>query len=328
LRQKARLLAAGLAATGVIALSACSSDESSDPTPTSDPGGAFTVEPREPTELELPIRVAVTLPIFEDFVRIAGKENVEVFSLVPPGSDPHLYEETPGDINRVNEAQFFFYNRLGLDTALAEALEDEIGDEPYVVPFAPNVRSPRGDELGNSEITAEEAGDNPHLWLDPMLAYVYAEIVADEFVIYDGVRETFYNDNFAAFRDEMVGLRDEITAEIEKIPAANRRLVTYHDSFAHFARRFGLEVAGFAVPEPGAPADPAAVDSLVGAVQAQSIPAVFAEHGYDRAAIDAIASRAGVPVCTLYSDILPEGVDTYVEMMRRNVAEIVRCLGG
>jgi ABC-type Zn uptake system ZnuABC Zn-binding protein ZnuA len=312
----------------LVLLAGCSSDGSPNSSPGSGTPGALTIEPREPTELELPIRVAVTLPLFEDFVRAAGQENVEVISVIPPGSDPHRYEATPANLDSTSQVRFFFYNSLGLDALVANAIENGLGDETYVVPFAPNIRSPRGAELGNSKITAEEAGDNAHLWLDPVLAYVYVEIVADEFVIYDGVREKFYNENFAAFRDEMVQLREELTAEIEKIPADKRRLVTHHDSFEHFARRFGFEVAGFAVAQPGPPPDPGAADSLVAAIQAQSIPAVFAEHGHDRADIDAIASRAGVPICTLYSDVLPDGVDSYVDMMRRNVAEIVRCLGG
>ena len=79
--------------------------------------------------------------------------------------------------------------------------------------------------------------------------------------------------------------------------------------------------------QPGASPDAAAIDALVAKVQAEDIPAVFAEEGYDRGVMEDIASRAGVDVCTLYSDVLPDGVDTYVEMMRRNVAEMVRCLG-
>jgi ABC-type Zn uptake system ZnuABC Zn-binding protein ZnuA len=317
-----------LVAAAVIALTACSGDESTSEAEPSPADGAFTIEAREPTELELPIQVAATLPLFEDFVRVAGKENVEVFSVVPADVDPHLYAAPVGDDERLGAVQFFFYNSLGLDALIAAEVETEIGDVAYVVPFAPNIRSPRGSELGNPDITAEEADDNPHLWLDPVLAATYAEIVADEFVIYDGVREKFYNDNFAAYRDELVALRDELAAEIEAIPAANGKLVTYHDSFQHFARRFGLEVAGFAVDRPGGTADAAKVAALVARIQAESIPAVFAEHGYDRTEIDAIAARAGVPVCTLYSDVLPEGVDSYVQMMRLNVAEMVRCLGG
>jgi ABC-type Zn uptake system ZnuABC Zn-binding protein ZnuA len=317
------VVSVGSLLSALIGLTACSDESSRERTENT--LNAPTIQPREPTELELPIRVAVTLPLFEDFVRAAGKENVEVVSVIPPSTDPHGYEPPADLVSGLSSLRFFFYNGLALDTDVADAIERGLEDETFVVPFAPNIRSPRGSELGDPEITAERAGDNPHLWLDPLLAYVYVEIVADEFVIYDGVRQKFYDDNFAAFRDEMVRLRDELSIGIEKIPQTRRKLVTYHNSFEHFARRFGLENS-FAVAQPGSVPDSAAIETIVAAIRSSGIPAVFAEHGYDRGVTEDIASRAGVQVCTLYSDIFPDGVQTYAEMMRRNVAEIVRCL--
>ena len=67
----------------LFAISACGGDDSSEVSPSATPGPTIPV--REPTELELPIRVAVTLPLFEEFVRAAGKENVDVVSVVPAG---------------------------------------------------------------------------------------------------------------------------------------------------------------------------------------------------------------------------------------------------
>ena len=318
--------AQGLALVCLIVLSACGGSDSSEDVSVSTPGR--TIPAREPTELELPIRVAVTLPLFEDFVRAAGKENVEVVSVVSAGTSPHDYDpQSEGGIE-LSRPRFFFYNGLGLDARTVAAVEENVDDETFVVPFAPNIRSPRGTELGNPDLTAEQAADNEHLWLDPVLAHLYVEVVADEFTIYDGVRQAFYDDNLVAFREEMVQLREEFSAEIEKIPQARRKLVTYHNSFEHFARRFGLEVSGFAVVQPDVAPDVSATDALVAKIQAEGIPAVFAETGYDRGAMEGIAARAGVDVCTLHSDVLPAGVDTYLEMMRLNVAEMVRCLGG
>jgi ABC-type Zn uptake system ZnuABC Zn-binding protein ZnuA len=308
----------------LLAVSACGGDSPEEPS-SATPGPTIPV--REPTELELPIRVVVTLPLFEDFVRAAGKENVEVVSVIPSGVSPHDYDPALDSLPELSRPRFFFYNGLELDSRVTETVEESVDDETFVVPFAPNIRSPRGSELGNPDLTADLAGDNAHLWLDPVLAYLYVEVIADEFTIYDGIRQGLYDDNFAAFREEMVQLREEVTAEIDKIPQNRRKLVTYHSSFEHFGRRFGLEISGAAVTQPGAAPDAGTIDALVAKIQTEEIPAVFAENGYDRGLMEQIASRAGVDLCTLYSDILPDGVDTYLEMMRRNVAEMVRCLG-
>ena len=271
--------------------------------------------------MQLPITVAVTMPFVQEFVRIVGGENVEVFSLAPPGSDPHTYSLTPDDVARMPGVDFFFVNGLGLDDPSRRQIDTNAGENAHVVPFAPNVNSPQGGGL-----TAEQAHDNAHLWLDPLLALVYPEIIADEFIIYDGVHKDLYDANFRAYAQQLRDLVVEIQAQVQSIPQERRLLITYHDSFAHFARRFGLQVAGFVVRSPGDQPSPSDIDHLTAVVRERGIPAVFAEYGYDSTAISAIAAAAGVPVCTLYSDIQDDTTTTYVAMMRANAAEIVRCL--
>jgi ABC-type Zn uptake system ZnuABC Zn-binding protein ZnuA len=272
--------------------------------------------------MELPIRVAVTLPIFVEFARDAGLANAEVISLIPAGADPHTYEFTAADIERMKGIDFFFLNGLGLDAHLQDVIEANRDETSYVIPFAPNIRSPRG-----GDITAEQAGDNPHLWLDPTLAYVYPEIVADEFIIYDGIRKDFYNQNFIAARARLLALQDEVQAIIDPVPMDRRRLVTLHNSLDHFARRFGLTQAASAGNSPSAPVADEEISRLAQVVRDQGIPAVFTEFGYDSGPMDRVAAAAGVPVCTLYSDIIGGDVNTYAELMLANAREIARCLG-
>jgi ABC-type Zn uptake system ZnuABC Zn-binding protein ZnuA len=305
---------------------ACGSSDAGPASPTADPGQSATATPfqipnRSPTELELPVRIAVTLPLFEEFAREAGMDNVEVISLIPPGADPHTYEFTPSDIEKMKGIDFFFLNARGLDSRLQDVIEANRDEDAHVIPFAPNILSPQG--RGQ---TAEQAGDNPHLWLDPSLAYVYVEIVADELIIYDGIRKDTYDSNFSAFKQRMLDFQDELYAQIQAVPPERRKLVSYHNSFDHFARKFDLSVAGYAVETPGDVPAPDAIALLAQTVSEQGIPAIFAEFGYDRAVIDQVGAQAGVPVCTLYSDISDAAL-TYEEMMRANAGEIVRCLG-
>jgi ABC-type Zn uptake system ZnuABC Zn-binding protein ZnuA len=325
-RARPALLLRALALAGVI--SACAvacGDESTSDDPTTSATSAITPAPiphRSPTELELPIQVAVTLPLFREFAEAAGPENVEAISLIPSGADPHSYEFTPADLERMKGIDFFFFNGLGLDSRLQDTIETNRDENAFVIPFAPNIRSPQG-----GDATAEQAGDNAHLWLDPSLAYVYTEIVADELVIYDGIRQQFYASSFTAYRDSLLSLQAELEAELEGIAPERRKLVTMHNSFDHFARRFKLTVAGFGTSDPAPELSDADTQRLVQLLREQQVPAVFAEFGYDESGMAGVANQAGVPLCTLYSDILPDGM-AYEAMMRANVQELVRCLGG
>jgi ABC-type Zn uptake system ZnuABC Zn-binding protein ZnuA len=315
-----------VAASTLFAVQSCSdsdSMESATATVTATPVAITPDAERGPTQMELPIRVAVTLPIFVEFAKEAGGENVEVISLIPDGADPHSYEFTSADIERMKGIDFFFFNGLGLDDRLEAVIEENRDENSFVIPFSPNIRSPQGGGL-----TATQADDNSHLWLDPDLAYIYPEIAADEYIIYDGIREDFYTSNFVAARERALQTMAEVQQIVSTVPAERRKLVTLHDSFDHFGRRFGLTQSNFVTPTPGSPVSDEQINRTIQAVRDQQIPAVFAEFGYDRTAMERIGNETGVPVCTLYSDIIGGEIDTYRDLMLANAREIARCLGG
>ncbi len=98
----------------------------------------------------------------------------------------------------------------------------------------------------------------------------------------------------------------------------------------YLARRYDLEIVGFVVPGPGQDPSPRDIADLTNAISDQSVPAVFTEPqiGADSRLLKQIAADAGVQVCTLYSDALSDDVPTYIDMMRFNVDQLLRCLGG
>lgn len=279
---------------------------------------------RHLTSLDLPVRVAVTLPIFEDFARVAAGDHGEVFSLVPEGEDPQTYELTQSDLDRLSGVFFFFVNGLGLDSHLQEQIEANRDERSFVIPFAPNVRSPT-----ESGLTAEQAMDEAHLWMDPDLAAIYVAIVADEFVIYDEVNRNYYDERYLAERMSLGALATELAAEIAAaVPEEQRRLVTYSDALTHLARRFDIEIVATARPISDSETEDEIIDRLVQVVENEDIPGVVAEFGHDDSILQAVASRTGIPVCTVHTDVADGTLKDYEALMRANVAEVIRCLGG
>src|SRR5690625_6358974 len=55
------------------------------------------------------LRVVTTFTLLEDIVREIGGENVEVYNLVPIGTDPHEYDPLPNDIKAATDADVIFY---------------------------------------------------------------------------------------------------------------------------------------------------------------------------------------------------------------------------
>lgn len=317
-----RLAPAMVAFFAILLLPACGGD-----------GQAGTPAPQpSPTSPSLPMQVGTTLPIFADFVRQVGGDNVDVFSILPYGADPHTYEPTPSDIRRIAEADIIFVNDLqpGLEGSILDVIESNKGKDTTVIPFMASVISPRAQGLGDPEITAAEAGDNPHLWLDPSLARAYADVIAEALASEDAANADLYSDNLSRYGQQIAELDDDITAAVQKIPPNNRKLVTPHDAFRHLAQRYGLDIVGFVVPGPAQDPSPRDIADLTRAIEEQSVPAVFTEPqiGADSRLLERIAADAGVQVCSLYSDALTDNVPTYIDMMHANADQLHRCLGG
>jgi len=173
-------------------------------------------------------------------------------------------------------------------------------------------------------------GDNPHLWLDPTLAFAYAGAIADALVVQDSFNAAYYFSNLEDYGTSLSQLDADIAAAVDLIPPEDRKLVTVHDAFAHLARRYGLEIVGFLVGGADEDPSPREMADLTKAIENQSVPAVFGEPqiGPQTRLLEQLADDTGVEVCTLYSDTLDDRVPTYIDMMRFNADELLRCLGG
>ena len=268
------------------------------------------------------LRVGVTLPVFADFVREVAGDRADVFSILPPGADPHTYEPTPSDIESIASADIIIVNNTkpGVEGSILDVIEANKPSYARTLPLMDNVPSPRADELGNPETTAAEAGDNPHLWLDPTLAFAYASAIADALVVQDSFNAAYYYSNLEDYGRRLSQLSDDIAATVEEIPPEDRKLVTVHDAFAHLARRYGLEIVGFLVGGADEDPSPREIADLTRAIENQSVPAVFGEPqiGPQTRLLEQIADDTGVEVCTLYSDTLDDRFPTYIDMMRFN----------
>ena len=182
-----------------------------------------------------------------------------------------------------------------------------------------NVPSPSTQQPLDRPIYAKERGDNPHLFLDPVLVTVYPETISHSLTIKDNTNGPYFDARFQAYRAQIDQLTQEITQTLSVIPEANRSLlITQHDSLVWFAKRFGLNVAG-TLEGNGA-------DGLSEIIAQKHPPAVFTETGMDPAQLTQIAQAAGVKVCNIDTDAVSDASIGYLQMMENTAATIADCL--
>lgn len=264
------------------------------------------------------LRVVTTTTVVADIVRSVGGTRTDVRSIVPAGVGPEDYEAKPDDARNLADAKLIVSNGVGLDDFLERLLASGGGGgTPRLV---------IGEGLPTIDVDGEP---NPHFWLDPTIVRTgyLPKIVAALSIASPADRLTFET-NAAAYSAALDRLDAELQAQVATIPAANRKLVTFHDAFPYFARHFGFELVGVVVANVGQEPNAAELAALVEKVKSTGVRAVFSEAQFNPNLARTLADEAGVNVlANLYNDALgPPPADTYVGLMRWNVKQVVEAL--
>lgn len=268
------------------------------------------------------LEVVATTPVVEDVVRNVGGDRVDVTALLAPNADPHEYEPRPRDIRSLTGAATIFRSGGDLDDWLGDAIESAGGDAP-VVTLIDSVRTLRSED----EI-------DPHWWHDPGNAERAVGAIRAALEQADPGGHSTYAANADAYLRKLRALDRGIRRCLDSVPATQRKLVTTHDAFGYYARRYGLDVIGTVIPSLSTQgqASAGATRELIDTIRRERAKAVFAESSVSSKVERAIAREAGARVGKeLWADTLgPAGSSgaTYLRAMAFNTAALVDGLTG
>lgn len=286
------------------------------------------------------INVIATTSIIADLVKNVGGNRVNVRTLLTPGTDPHTYTPTPSDVQAIAESQIVFENGLGLEAWLSETTENAGGERPTIAVsdgIAPieGAEAEHADESPAASVEEhghDEHGADPHMWFDVQNTIRYVENIRDGLKRIDAANAATYDANTAVYIEQLKQLDAEIMTLVESVPTERRKLITNHDTFGYFARRYGFEVVGNVFEGVSTEQEPSAqqIAQLVKLIKEQQVPAVFTENTVNPRLAEQVAAEAGVNVVTtLYTDALGEPGSagaTYIDMMRYDAQQIVAAL--
>jgi ABC-type Zn uptake system ZnuABC Zn-binding protein ZnuA len=270
------------------------------------------------------IVVVTTTTVFADIIANVGGDLVQVSSLVPSNGDVHTFSPRPADVRAVASARLLVMNGLGLDDWLQKTIENASATGTPLVKLAVDLP---GVEL----LPGEEAGtQNPHLWMNVRYAQLYVDRIATALAAVDPAHAGDYMQRATTYRGQLDALDASIREQVATVPAADRKLVTFHDAFPYFAREYGITIVGVAVEAPGQ--DPSAGETakLIEAIRASGVKVIFSESQFPTRLVDQLAAETGaIVVADLYDDALGDPpVTSYEALMRWDVEALVRGLRG
>lgn len=277
-----------------------------------------------------PPAIVSTVAMVGDLVREIGGDRVRAETLLGEGVDPHTYRPTRADIARLNAADVIFYNGLLLEGQMTDVFVRiaRTGKPVFAVT----------ELLAADQLLQEDDGkDDPHVWMDVSLWAKAAERVRDELIRFRPRDAEVFRRNGGDLARRFSALDAYVKRVIGSVPEQRRVLVTAHDAFGYFARRYGITVEGIQGLSTEAEAGVRRIQDLVDMLVARRVPAVFVETSVNdrnvRAVIEGAAAKGHRVAIggSLFSDAMgsPGSYEgTYVGMMDHNATIIARALGG
>jgi ABC-type Zn uptake system ZnuABC Zn-binding protein ZnuA len=273
--------------------------------------------------------VVATTTQLGDFARQVGGDAISVHQILKANTDPHEYEPRPGDVTATADAGVVLLSGDNLDHWMSKVLA-QAGGHPAVVTAGDAARSHVTGESSGSEASKYD----PHWWHDPQNAIAAVELIRDSFSAADPADKATFHRNAARFVAKLSRLDRGIRRCFASVPAGDRKLVTSHDAFNYFARRYGLQVIGAIIPSQTTEAQPSAGDiaRLSRQVTREHVHAIFLESSINSKLAHAVAAQTHtLGNLTLYGDTLgPAGSPgaTYLGMERANADAMVHGFTG
>ena len=280
------------------------------------------------------LNVVTSVAPITNIVQNIGGDKINLVGLVPEGVNSHTFELIPSDTIKINDADLIIIDGLNLEANIEKIAENVISKNPSIrlLKLGDNTISKK-EWVFDFSFPKEKGDPNPHLWLNVEYAIKFANLTRDKLIEMDPTNSQYYIKNSNKYTKLLNQLDEGIKKSIETIPAENRKLLTYHDSWAYFAPRYGMKVIGAIQASDFSDPSPKDIAGLIDQVRSEKIPAIFASEVFPTNIVDQIAKEGNVTVVeTLSDDDLPgntgDNNHSYVGMMIENMRNMILPLGG
>lgn len=281
---------------------------------------------------ETKLKVVTTVSPITNIVYNIGGNKIDLHGIIPEGMDSHTFEPAPSDVKYIAEADLIILNGLHLEVPTEKLANTRAKKGSKTLKLGDNTIT-RNEWLFDFSFPEDKGDPNPHLWLNVAYAMKYAELTRDKLIQMNPQNKKYYKNNADRFLKRLEQLDKAILTAVKSVPEKNRKLLTYHDSWAYFAKRYGMKVIGAIQPSDFAEPLPREIAAIIDQLKKENVPAIFGSEVYQSKIEEQIAREVKIKhITTLRDDDLPGKTGsrehTYIGMMIYNMQNMMPALGG
>jgi len=269
-----------------------------------------------------------------EFSQIVGGEKIDVTLLVPVGVEPHDWEPTIKDVQRMQKSDLIVINGIGFESWVDDLIEN---DYQGII-----VNTSNGIELNSSEEEHEEEGHeeeqheeegqedehghlegDPHIWLNPLYAKIQVQNIANAFANSDSTNSEFYLANAEKYNKKLDLLDSKIRTELS---GCKHDFIAFHDAFSYFADEYDLNQHTIvATTNSHGEVTAKTLENVISTARELNIKVIFSEETVNAKTSQIIANEIGGKVLVLSPlEIVSE--DNYISKMTQNLENLKEAL--
>jgi zinc transport system substrate-binding protein len=255
-----------------------------------------------------------------EFSQNVGKEKVDAKLLVPVGIEPHDWEPTIKDVQKMQKSDLIIINGIGFENWVDKLYE--MNYQGVVVDTSIGIIKNMDEESSIHKESHNESED-PHIWLNPVFAKIQVQNIADAFSDSDPENKQYFQENAANYINELDLLDSKIRNELS---GCNHDFIAFHDAFSYFADEYGLtQHTVISSYEPHAEPTAKTLENVINKAKQLNLKIIFTEETADPKTSQVIANEIGGKILVL-SPLEISGDGTYISKMTENLNHLKEAL--
>ncbi|CAM3152485.1 iron/zinc/copper transport system substrate-binding protein [Leuconostoc rapi] len=271
------------------------------------------------------LHVVATNSIIGNMVEEVAGDKVDLYTIVPRGTDPHEYEPRPQDVSTTQEADVLFHNGLNLET----------GGSGWFKKMYQNAGKKNNKEVYSvsTGVVAKHLTDagkedelDPHAWLDIQNGIKYVKNIEKVLIDKDPDNGDTYKKNAQAYIEKLTDLDKSAKTKFNDIPENKKVLVTSEGAFKYFSAAYGVKPAFIWEINTESQGTPEQMKQVLAKIRASEVKSLFLESSVSPKAMEKVSKETGLSIYSkIYTDSLAKkgtDGDTYYSMMKWNLDKI------
>ena len=271
------------------------------------------------------LQIITSATFLNEFSQNVGKEMIDVTLLVPMGADPHDWEPTIRDRERLQKADVIIVNGIGYEHWIGSF--DSNDNQGILVDTSNGIstldsekhddHAKEDDHDGHEEEDKNNHEDlDPHIWLNPVYAQLQVKNIANALSNSDPTNKNYYQSNAAIYNKELDLLDSKIRTELS---GCKTDFITFHNAFSYFSEEYGLtQHTIISSNDSHGEVTPQTLENIISLARELNIKVIFAEESTSTKTSQVIADEIGGKVLVL-SPLEIVSDETYVEKMTQNL---------